>query len=182
MESSKEIVAKLRELSSCLSEVKRCVDQLTSMICEGDCVSDSMVDQVSQTHEDAERWASKILEEKCPRCGSPKIEKTDKTNGEKFVGCSNYPQCSYRQKKNDIGRKVTEAIEERKRRMFNVGRFGTSSQIASELFKEMAVARSRRMNEITNGKERRDVADPKATCEVAKTDVTPVSGDEVTPF
>lgn len=30
---------------------------------------------------------------KCPVCNSPMVERTNRTSGEKFLGCSRYPGC-----------------------------------------------------------------------------------------
>lgn len=29
----------------------------------------------------------------CPRCGSPMVERTNRTTGESFLGCDRYPKC-----------------------------------------------------------------------------------------
>jgi len=39
----------------------------------------------------------KLLEEKCPDCGAPLVEKTGRFGP--FIGCSNYPKCKYIKKK-----------------------------------------------------------------------------------
>lgn len=33
----------------------------------------------------------------CPRCGSPLVERRNKTTGDRFLGCSTYPRCRYTQ-------------------------------------------------------------------------------------
>lgn len=38
--------------------------------------------------------AGKLLDEKCPKCGKPLIERETK-NHKKFIGCSGYPVCDY---------------------------------------------------------------------------------------
>ena len=46
---------------------------------------------------DGEKEETAVIDEKCPECKSPLVEKTGRFG--KFIGCSGYPDCKYIQKK-----------------------------------------------------------------------------------
>ena len=38
----------------------------------------------------------------CPKCGKLLVRRTNKKDGSKFIGCSNYPKCKYTRNIDDI--------------------------------------------------------------------------------
>jgi DNA topoisomerase-1 len=62
-----------------------------------------------------EIYAPKILDEKCPLCNSPLVERTNR-RGQKFIGCSGYPNCHYIKKEPKLpkNKKTFKELKEEK--------------------------------------------------------------------
>ncbi len=101
---------KLEKVASCLVRLSEIVSELAASVRQ--CPTQEMVDEVERKHEEQAGWRSEVLDEKCPRCGSPRIRKVDPRTGEEFIGCSSYPACRWRQRRQSpLKRKVAAVVE-----------------------------------------------------------------------
>lgn len=118
-----ELKEKLDKLRICLERMSRlasCLDRLSGFVAElasslDDGPTQDMVAAVEKSHEEGEGWSSELLDEKCPKCGSPRIRKVDLKTGEEFVGCSGYPACRWRQRRRSVLKSKVAAVIASKR-------------------------------------------------------------------
>ncbi|MFH0815036.1 MAG: type I DNA topoisomerase [Candidatus Falkowbacteria bacterium] len=63
------------------------------------CKNTLHIEEVQQAGANNSEALNGLLEEKCPDCGSPLVNKRGKYGA--FIGCSNYPKCKYIKKENN---------------------------------------------------------------------------------
>lgn len=106
-----DLKERLSKVEECLRKLARYVAEMVEAM-DGRPPADSMMEEVAAARAAQEKWRSEVLDEKCPRCGSPRIRKVDLETGEEFVGCSAYPACRWRQRRRTLlKRKVAAVVE-----------------------------------------------------------------------